>query len=76
MAAARRISLGSTAEKFLEAYLNGIVFAGVRKLTSLFNAFLSPAEIERALGQLSRTGKVTLAGIGQKAIAIAAEGGR
>ncbi|MFI5183623.1 MAG: hypothetical protein ACHQNV_04430 [Vicinamibacteria bacterium] len=76
VAAAQGISLGSAAETFLEAYLNGIVFAGVRKLTTLFGAFLSPTEIERALAKLSRKGKVTLAGTGQKAIAIAAEGGR
>lgn len=75
VAAARRISLGSAAERFIQAYLDGIVFAGVRKLTSLFKAFLSPAEIERALGRLSSNGKVALAGTGQKAIAIAAEGG-
>jgi hypothetical protein len=71
--AAQRISVASAAEKFLDAYLHGAAFARVAKLTSLFRAFLSPAEIETALAQLSRKGKITLAGIGPRAIAITAE---
>jgi hypothetical protein len=76
VAAAQGLSLGSAAEKFLEAYLNGVVFAGVRKLSTLFGAFLSPAEIERALAQLSRQGRVALAGTGQREVAIAAKESR
>jgi hypothetical protein len=75
VAAAEGLSLGSAAEKFLEAYLNGVVFASVRELSTLFGAFLSPPEIERALAQLSRKGKVALTWTGQKQVAIAARRG-
>lgn len=70
VAASRRIPIATAAEKFLEAYLQGAVFARVRKLTSLFKAFLSPNEVAAALGQLSRGGRVTLAGTGPKQTAI------
>lgn len=58
VAAAARRSVAAAADEFLRAYLDGAVFARVRKLGSLFRAFLAPAEIDAALQRLSRKGTV------------------
>ena len=54
VAAATRYSVAAAAERFVEVYLNAAVFARVRKLASLFKAFLSPGEIDAALQTLAK----------------------
>src|ERR1700694_3885496 len=49
VAEAARRSVAAAPDELLQAYIDGAVFARVRKLASLFKAFLPPAEIDRAL---------------------------
>jgi hypothetical protein len=72
VAASRGVPVVSAASTFLEAYLRGALFARVRKMASLFRCFLSPAEIDTALGRLLGEEKITLVGSGQTAMAIVA----
>jgi hypothetical protein len=67
--AARRPAT-TAAEEFLAAYLGGAVFAGVRKLATLFKAFLSPAEIAAALKRLAKKGSVEVRKIGRDTVAV------
>jgi hypothetical protein len=67
---AGRHSPASAAERFLAGYLDGAVFAGVRKLASLFKAFLSPAEIEGALRRLAQKGRIELGRVGRDTVAV------
>src|SRR4029450_4287369 len=62
---AARLAPPGAADAFLAAYLSGAVFAGVRKLASLFKAFLSPAEIDAALQRLAKKGTVALRKLGR-----------
>ncbi len=72
--AAAGYTVATAAEEFLGAYLSGAVFARVRKLATLFKAFLSPAEIEPALQALAsrKGGKVALRTIGRDRIVLRA----
>jgi hypothetical protein len=56
--ASSRYSVTTAAEEFLTAYLNGAVFARVRRLATLFKALLSSEEIEAAVQRLERKRKV------------------
>src|SRR5262245_52613717 len=67
---AARVSAASAAEAFLGAYLDGAVFAGTRKLASLFKAFLSPPEIAAALQGLAKKGSVEMRKLGRDTLAV------
>lgn len=67
---AARLSPPAAADAFLSAYLAAAVFAGVRKLASLFKAFLSPAEIDAALRRLAKKGSVEVRKLGRDTIAV------
>jgi hypothetical protein len=70
--ASARYSVVVAAEEFLEAYLDGAVFARIRKLATLFKAFLSPEEIDTALRGLAEKRKVELRKLGRDSIVVRA----
>jgi len=72
--AAGRLSVAAAADAFLEAYLNGAEFARVRKLSSLFGAFLSTAEIDEAVARLAGRGRIQVHAKGREAIVVGAGG--
>lgn len=69
-AASARHSVASAADAFLKAYLDGAVFARVRKLATLFKVFLAPEEIAAALQRLAKNGKLDMRGIGRDTIVV------
>ena len=73
VADAARRSVAAAADEILQAYLDGAVFARVRKLGSLFKAFLAPAEIDAALQRLAGKGTVAMGKAGPDAIVWVAE---
>jgi len=74
VATSRGCSVAAAAEDFLEAYLEGAVFARTRKLAGLFRRVLSPEEIDQALQRLSVKGRATLLKAGQNMIALHVRG--
>jgi hypothetical protein len=70
--AAARGSFAAAAEGFLEAYLRAAVFARVRKLATLFKAFLSADDIEAALQALAqrKTSRIDVRRVGRDRIAL------
>jgi hypothetical protein len=67
---ATRLSPTAAADGFLSAYLSGAVFAGVRKMASLFKLFLSPPEIDAALQRLAKKGTVAIRKLGRDTVAV------
>jgi hypothetical protein len=70
--AAARSSVAAAAEDFLGVYLRAAVFARVRKLATLFKAFLSADEIETALQALAqgKTRRIEFRNVGRDRIAL------
>ena len=72
---AARFTPAAAADAFLAGYLGGAVFGGLRKLASLFKAFLSPAEIEASVQRLAKRGTVELRKLGRDTIAVSRSAG-
>ena len=68
--ASARYSVTAAADELLGTYLNGAVFARVRKLATLFKALLSSAEVDAALQRLTRKGTVEMHKIGRDTVVL------
>ena len=69
--ASATLTVAEAADGFLAAYLDGAVLATPRRLTSLFRAFLTPAEINASLDRLVESRRIVMQRVGRETLAIA-----